>query len=189
MTALLTEPWPHGLLTLEDWDALPPYEGFRLELVEGVLTPMAAPRSWHQNTGTNLPYRTDEQLPHDLIALSGVAILLSDPPPTVRIPDMIVTLTAAHEANPSRFDAADVRLVVEILSDGTRKVDRILKSAEYAEAGVPRYWILDIDGAVTLVSYLLVDGAYELVGEFTGTAQLDLDGYPVTLDLEALVRR
>jgi hypothetical protein len=59
--------------------------------------------------------------------------------------------------------------------------------ASPATVGIPRYWI--IDGPVPLWSCVLVDGTYELAGEFTGTAAPEVDGHPVTFDLEALVRR
>ncbi len=189
MTALLSTPWPHGLLTLDDWEALPPYDGFRLELVEGVATPVAAPRLRHQIVSSALTARVNHQLPGSLIAVSGVEVVVAGDPPTIRVPDLVVAPTALAAADPPRLAAVDVSLAVEILSDGTRKVDSILKFAEYAEAGIPRYWILDVDGPVTLLAYALGDGAYEVTGEHLGTATLDVAGHPVELDLEALVRR
>lgn len=116
-------------------------------------------------------------------------MVLADPPLTIRVPDLLVTHTELFEANPPRFRAVDVLVAVEILSDGTRKVDRILKFAEYAESGIPQYWMVDIGEPITLTAYVLVDGHYELSGEHAGTAVLDVDGHPVTLDLDALVQR
>ncbi len=147
------------------------------------------PYSWHQRAGTRLTYRVDEQLPRELIALAEVEVVVSEPPLTIRVHDMIVIPTAVYERNPPRVAAAEVALAVEILSDGTRTVDRILKFAEHAEAGIGRYWLIDIDDPVTLTAYVLVDGGYELSGEHTGQAVLDVAGHPVTLDLAALVRR
>jgi Uma2 family endonuclease len=109
--------------------------------------------------------------------------------PTARIPDVVVARTSAYEANPPRFAASDILLAVEILSDGTRRVDRILEFAEYADAGIPRYWVVDLEAAPELTAYVLVDGVYELAGRHTGEATLDVDGHPVSLDLAALTRR
>jgi Uma2 family endonuclease len=39
---------------------------------------------------------------------------------------------------------ADVRLIVEV-SDATLRFDRGRKSAIYAEAGIPEYWILNLN--------------------------------------------
>lgn len=185
----MSVPWPNHLLTLEEWDALPRDDGVRFELLEGlvVMTPM--PVSPHQRAAMRLGYRLDDQIPGELTAITEVEVVVIETPPTARRPDVSVTRADAHHANPPRIRAAEVLLAVEILSDGTRKVDRILKFAEYAEAGILQYWMLDIDGPVTLATFVLVEGHYEQAGEYTGTATLDVAGHPVTLDLDALTRR
>lgn len=180
--------WPNHVLTLEDWEALPENE-LRLELVEGVLAVVPQPYLWHQRAGNRLTHRLDDQLPPGLVALAEVDVVISNPPLTIRVPDMIVTNTELFETNPPRLAAAEVLLATEILSEGTRRVDRMVKFAEYAEAGIPQYWIVDLGAPTTLLAYMLVDGHYELCGEHTGTAALDVAGHPVTLDLDALVRR
>ncbi len=101
-------------------------------------------------------------------------------PPTVRIPDVVVTRSVAIDSNPPRVPAADVLLAVEILSDGTRRVDRVMKFSEYADAGIPQYWIVDLGAPTTLLAYQLVDGDYELSGEHTGQVELSVAGHPVT---------
>jgi Uma2 family endonuclease len=185
----MTLSWPNHQLTLADWEALPEDEALRLELVEGVLTVMPQPRSWHQHAGNGLTHRSNDQLPRYLIALAEVEVVVADPPLTLRVPDVVVTRTDLFEANPARYAAADLLVAVEILSDGTRRVDRVMKFSEYAEAGIPQYWIIDLGSPTTLLAYILVDGHYELSGEHTGAAALDVAGHPVTLDLDALVRR
>ena len=109
-------------------------------------------------------------------------------PPTVRIPD-VVTRSVAIESNPPRVPAADILLAVEILSDGTRRVDRVMKFSEYADAGIPQYWIVDLGAPTTLLAYQLVDGDYELSGEHTGQVELPVAGHPVRINLDALTRR
>ncbi len=185
----MTLAWPNHLLTLEDWVALGENNELRLELVEGVLGVVPQPCSWHQRAGNRITHRTDDQLPVELVALAEVEVVVADVPLTIRVPDMLVTGTDLFETNPARIAAADVLLAVEILSDGTRKVDRILKFSEYADAGIPHYWIVDLDRPTTLLAYALADGVYRLSGEHTGTAPLDVAGHAVTLDLDALTCR
>jgi Uma2 family endonuclease len=114
---------------------------------------------------------------------------LTRDPLTIRAPDVIVTRSELIESDEPRCKPSDVLLAVEILSTGTRRVDRVLKFSEYAEAGIPQYWILDLDAPTSLLAYILVDANYELSGEHTGTATLDVAGHPVSVDLAALTRR
>jgi Uma2 family endonuclease len=181
--------WPNQHLTLEEWAALPEAEGVRVELVEGlvVMTPM--PMFRHQRAAMRLGTFLDEQLPRTLTAAAAVEVVVSDPPPTVRVPDVIVTRNDVAERNPPRIAAADILLAVEVLSDGTRRVDRVLKFSEYADAGIPQYWIADLGAPTTLLAYQLVGGAYELSGEHSGRVELPVTGHPVTIDLDALARR
>lgn len=185
----MTLSWPNHLLTLEEWEALPEDSGMRLELAEGMLVMSPMPRSWHQKAGMRLSHRLDESLPQQLTALIETEVVLARTPLTIRQPDVVVTHTELYETNPARYNPADILLAVEILSDGTRRVDRILKFSEYAEAGIPQYWILDVDPPTSMLAYVLVDGHYELSGEFTGALILDVAGHPVGLDLPALTRR
>jgi Uma2 family endonuclease len=185
----MTAIWPDHLLTVEEWEQLPEDERFRLELVDGVLSIVPKPLWLHQRASMRLGHRLDEQLPPELTAVLDVEILVDGGPLTIRVPDVVVTRSTIVEENPARVPAGEMLLAVEVLSDGTRKVDRILKFAEYAEAGIPQYWIVDLDEPTTLLAYVLVDGAYELSGEHTGTAALDVAGHRVALELPALVRR
>jgi Uma2 family endonuclease len=181
--------WPNQHLTLEEWDALPEAEGVRLELVEGLVVMAPMPLSWHQRAGMRLGYWLDEQLPSELTSVAAVEVVVCDSPPTVRIPDVVVTGSVAIDSNPPRVPAADILLAVEILSDGTRRVDRVMKFSEYADAGIAQYWIVDLGAPTTLLAYQLVDGDYELSAEHTGRVELSVAGHQVSVDLDALTRR
>lgn len=101
-TSPVTLPWPADRLTLEDWDRMPEDELFRFELVEGVLAIAAEPTSLHQRATMRLGYRLDEQLPTALTSSADVEVLVSDPPPTVRVPDVIVTDSALADEGTRR---------------------------------------------------------------------------------------
>lgn len=83
--------------------------------------------------------------------------------------------------------ASGVAPVVEFLSPGSRRTDATIKRAEYADAGIPHYWIVDLGEPVSLLACHLaggfgyVDGAM-ITGRFTTT-----DPFPLTLDLDALL--
>lgn len=63
-------------------------------------------------------------------------------------------------------------LAVEVISRDSRTTDRLIKKEEYAAAGVPRYWIVDIDKSNTVYTYRLTADGYELEREPTALSWL-----------------
>jgi Uma2 family endonuclease len=184
-----TAPWPDHLLTLEEWDALPEDAHWHCELAEGVLTMVPPPAALHQLAMHQLATELNDQLPKDLVALPHVEVMVDGRHPvTVRIPDVVVVSSKLLRENPPRFDPADVLLVVEIVSPGTGRRDRVTKFAEYADAGIPNYWIIELDRPNTVTAYVLVDGDYEIVAQTTEPVQLS-QPTPVTVDVRTLTTR
>ena len=189
LRAVTATPWPDHLLTLEEWDALPEEMHRRCELAEGVLVMVPPPAALHQLAMQQLATELNDQLPKELTALPHVEVVVdARHPVTVRIPDVVVTSSKLVQENPPRFDPADVLLAVEIVSPGTGRRDRVTKFAEYADAGIPRYWIIDLTEPSTLTAYILVDGDYEIVAETTDAVTLS-EPAPVTVDVRTLTSR
>ncbi|MET0190049.1 MAG: Uma2 family endonuclease, partial [Pseudonocardia sediminis] len=83
--------------------------------------------------------------------------------------------------------ASDVSLLVEILSPGSRRTDQVAKRSEYADAGIPHYWILDLSGPVTLLAcHLAGEFGYADDGVVTGRVPIT-DPFTAELDLDALL--
>jgi Uma2 family endonuclease len=59
------------------------------------------------------------------------------------VPDLLVVPARAMKADEVYLDPAHVLLAVEVLSDTHRGIDLLIKRSEYAEAGIPSYWIVD----------------------------------------------
>jgi hypothetical protein len=57
---------------------------------------------------------------------------------------------------------------------------------EYANAGIPHYWRLEIDGPVTPTAYRLVDRRYRIAGNGTGAVSLS-EPAPLEIDVAALL--
>ncbi|MCK8670708.1 Uma2 family endonuclease [Rhodococcus sp. HM1] len=178
--------FPDHLLTVDEWAALPEYERYRLELSEGVLVVSPHPGYLHQHVTFALVDALAEQLPDELCVLGDVEVLLPGEPPTVRCPDVIVVDRALVEADPDRATAADVRLVVEVTTAGSGRTDRVTKFSEYAESGIPQYWIVDLTEPAVLAAFTLENGWYRFDGEQAGTMTLPVAGRDVSVDLEAL---
>jgi Uma2 family endonuclease len=186
---LSTAVWPDHLLTLAEWDALPEDTSHRYELVEGILLVAPRPAPMHQRAMVRITAELDRQLPDDLTALADVDVLIEGGfPPTVRAPDVVVVPSAQAEQNPTRLEAADVLVAVEIISPGTGRTDRVTKLAEYADAGIAHYWLVDLEPPATLTTYLLVDGDYEEVARGIGAIDLGAPA-PVRLDVDGLLSR
>ncbi len=50
---------------------------------------------------------------------------------------------------------------------------------EYADAGIPHYWLLELDDPITLTAFSLVDGGYKVVASGSGK----VSPFPVVLHL------
>ena len=189
MGRLSTVTWPDHLLTLDEWDALAEDEAYRSELVEGILLVAPRPASPHQRAMVRLCTLLDEQLPDELTAFADVEVLVDAGfPPTVRAPDVVVVPTEVDRQNVPRFDAADLVLAVEIVSPGTGRTDRITKAFEYAHAGIPHYWIVELRPPVTLTGFVLADGAYQEVIRTTGLVEVAVPA-PLRIDVATLLDR
>jgi Uma2 family endonuclease len=189
MVRLSIATWPDHLLTLDEWDALPEDTVQRFELVEGILLVAPKPTPLHQWAMVRLCAQLDAQLPDELKALADVEVLVEAGfPPTVRAPDIVVIPTAVARRNPARLDAADVLLAVEIVSPGSRRTDRVTKPAEYADAGIRHYWVIELDPPVTLTGHLLVEGGYEETIRTTDRVDV-VEPAPLSFDLATLLAR
>lgn len=130
-------PWPapHGPFRAEDLHDLPP-DGHRYEIVEGGLHVTPPVDIGHQDIADEIRGMLKEAAPAGWRPVRGVGIQLGD---SVVVPDLIV-LRPAAPVDATWADLADVALVVEVESVGTRRLDRFAKLALYAEAGIESYW-------------------------------------------------
>lgn len=189
MSHVTTSAWPDRLIELDDWESLPTDESHKIECVEGVLVVTPKPLPRHQRTMVRLSTALEQILPEEYGVLADVEVLLARVPLTVRAPDVVIADSAAISENPPRLPGSAVRLAVEVLSEGSRRTDRVTKMSEYAEAGIPEYWIVDLAGDATLSIYTLDDrGHYDWRGDHAGTCNVIACGRPVELDLGAISR-
>jgi Uma2 family endonuclease len=184
---MTADPWPDHLLSLDEWAALPEDNAHHFELIEGELHVSPRPVFDHQRAQGKLFRQLDTQLPTDLVALLDAEIVIRPGwPATVRAPDLIVVPSAIADTNPARCPAEDVLLAIEVISPGSRERDRVHKPFEYGRAGIPNYWIVDLDGPVTMTAYELVGADYKIVGKSSGTIALT-EPAPVTVDVAGLL--
>ncbi len=122
--------------TVADVDAIPE-DGNRYELLEGAL--IVTPPSGFAHNGVAVALQAALNLIVPAGWRAGAAgVWTSAARDGYLVPDAMV-VTLANPGNTSRFDPADVALVVEVVSPGSRLIDRMTKVAVYATAGIPLY--------------------------------------------------
>ena len=193
MTALPLQ--PHRLLTVAEYAALPENGDVRYELQEGALVMSPSPLPEHQRCLRKLLRLVEDQLPEHLEVLPDVDVDLQLVAPTrpgfVRRPDLVVVPTSAIDRRRREgglLRAGEVVLAVEIVSVGSERTDRTIKHGEYADAGIPHYWIVDIDTRPTLTaSHRAGQFGYVDAPAVTGVFTAE-EPFPVRLELDELLR-
>ena len=200
MTALPLQPQPQRrpLLTVPEYAALPEDgDGVTHELVEGNLVMSPRPIGVHQLCIQELLYQLRGHVPALLLAVNEVDVDLGLVPPTqpgfVRVPDVVVVPKEAlhrQRREGGLFHASEVTLAVEVISPGSRRLDTVVKRDEYADAGIPHYWIVDLgepgDRPQLTAHHLAGEFGYADPGAVTGTFTAT-EPFPVRIDLDALV--
>jgi Uma2 family endonuclease len=136
---------PHDVTTLEEFFSLPEDNTRRHELLDGVYVVSPPPSYRHQHVVMAL-YRclTPALESHPDLLLFPVLGDIVLAPRTVVQPDLFVIPKPASRDVRWR-DIGRPVLAIEVLSPTTAARDRGTKRQLYQEAGVPEYWIIDID--------------------------------------------
>ncbi|MBA3312700.1 MAG: Uma2 family endonuclease [Planctomycetaceae bacterium] len=178
-----------GHWTIEEYLSLEATGGCLVEFVDGVLEFPKMPKRMHQRIVRYL-MRVIEK-----VIGAGVGGEVLDAPFPVyvepsryREPDIVYQRPGRPDADADYADGAD--LVIEVVSDdvGDRKRDLVTKRAEYAQAGIPEYWIVDPE--TRTIHVLTLDGvepggAYRVHGDFKAgetASSVLLDGFAVSVD-------
>ncbi|HIC88572.1 MAG TPA: Uma2 family endonuclease [Anaerolineae bacterium] len=180
--------WPpaQGEWTYEDYLRLPD-DGWRYEVIRGVLRVVPAPREIHQRVSGGLfvalwSFVRDHQLGR--VYEAPFEVILSDIATPVQPDILFISAERIEETiTPQRVEGAP-DLIVEILSPGNWLDDRREKFRVYEESGVREYWIVDPDGRVIEV-FVLREGGYTLLGKW-GSGEVArsevLVGFEVAVD-------
>lgn len=179
-----TGPW-----TVADVLALPEDRSKRYELLGESLVLSPAPGIRHQRASFRLAmilHTAAQAAKAPVEVLQAVNVVL---PSGLAVPDLVVTDAGATAEDGVSVDAEGVRLAVELVSPGSRTMDRKVKPMLYAEAAIPHFWRL-VDPAPMLAVYELRGGRYvERTTALPGaTTHLDTP-FPVALDPARLSRQ
>lgn len=184
---------PDHLLTIEEYAALGETDSGFTELVEGRVVMSPSPIA--DNVAVfELGQQLAGQLPSQLRLLPETDVNLGltpvGRPGFSRRPDLLI-IERAGVARVRRdggmLRAAEVAVVIEIVSPGSKRTDCHVKHDEYADAGIPHYWIVDITEPVSLVAcHQAGEFGYLDAAAVTGTFTTEVP-FPVKIDLDALL--
>ena len=132
-------------LTVSEFFDLEVEEGYIYELINGDIMRRTSPNLEHQEASANLHFALMSFIkPKNLgkiyaapmdVYLSGVDLV---------VPDLVfVEKDNPATLSPNKCIIGVPDLIVEILSKGTKSVDRGIKMKQYRAAQVPEYWIVD----------------------------------------------
>lgn len=169
----------HRIYTYEDL-ANTPDDGNRYEIIGGELIVSPAPILDHQRVVMRLStWLATYVWKHDLGEVFGSPIDVRLSPYDTVQPDIVFISRARLGTERRQYVDGAPALVIEVLSEGTRGIDLVRKRALYATAGVPEYWIVDLETRSILV-LTLVDGMYHPVEQSDGIARsLVVPGFEV----------
>ena len=142
-TSAYNVPAAQDEFTVEDYLKLPEEE--RMEIIDGVIYDMAAPTDIHQVIRDEVFARFHEHIRKKkgkcITVTSPIDVQSDCDNRTMVQPDVIIVCDRNKFKKGRIFGAPD--LVVEVLSDSTRKKDIVIKTSKYCNAGVREYWIVD----------------------------------------------
>jgi Uma2 family endonuclease len=181
-------------LTVADYLEIDEVEPGYTELVEGRLLLSPSPKRRHSRACSKLWVRLDGQVPQEFEVVEDIDVDLRldavAEPGTVRRPDLVVVRRAVAgrvDEEGEVYHASDVALAIEVISPGSRREDLRVKRAEYADAGIPHYWIVDLDEPVSLIAcHLAGEFGYVDGGAVTGVFR-STEPFPVEVDLHGLL--
>lgn len=191
MTTSLVRP---RLFTVAEYLELGETESGYSELVEGRLILTPSPQVRHNRATFRAGMALEVQLPEEFEVVTDIDVDLElaapHEPGFCRRPDLVIATRDARERverDGGVLRASDLVLIMETMSPSSRRTDGIVKRAEYSDAGIGHYWILDVTAPVSLIAcHLAGSFGYADDGEITGTFTTDAP-LPLTLDLDALV--
>lgn len=177
--------------TWENWTAARvrelPDDGRRYEVVDGELLVTPAPRLPHQEAVYRLARILD-----DHVRQVGGAYMFCSPadiefdPHTLVQPDVFVAPSVAGRRPRNWVDITSLLLAVEVLSPSSARADRMTKRRRYQRAGVPEYWVVDLDARL-IERWHPGDERSELLTD-AFVWELRADAEPLAIDLPAYFR-
>lgn len=182
-------------VSVEVWRNLPEEFCRQVELVNGQVVRCEKLSRAHQAAAARLIAMLDaaaeahmQRNPGACLDTSGDfdVLLWEVPAATIRSPDAALFDCAPNDVRP--LAAHLVKVIVEVVSPGSRKADQLDKMAEYADAGIPFYWLvwLEADHVLSIDIHVLDHtlGYYRLFRTLTPEQEVSTVEVPVRIQVD-----
>jgi Uma2 family endonuclease len=182
-------------VTVEVWRHLPEDFCRQVELVNGQVVRCEHPSRAHQAAATRVAAMLDAAAQSHMERNPGTCLDTSNdfdvllweiPAATIRSPDAALFDCAPNDVRP--LPASHVKVIVEVVSPGSRKADKLDKMAEYADAGIPFYWLVWLSEDHTLsIDVHVLDhtlGNYRLFKTLTPEQEVSTVDVPIRIQID-----
>jgi hypothetical protein len=182
-------------ITAEVWRHLPEEFCRQVEVVNGQAIRSEHPSRAHQAAAARVTAMLDaaaeahaERNPGTCLDTSSDfdVMLWEIPAATIRSPDAALFDCAPDDVRP--LPASLVKVIVEVVSPTSRKADKLDKMAEYADAGIPFYWLIWLSGDHVLsIDIHVLDhtlGYYRLYRTLTPEQETSTIDVPIRIDID-----
>lgn len=182
-------------ITGEIWRNLPEEFCRQVEVVNGQAVRCESPSRAHQTAARRLADMLEASADdHGALHADSCLDVSSDfdvtlwdlPTTTIRRPDVALFACAPEDLRP--LPASYLKVIVEVVSPGSDKTDRVEKMGEYAMAGIPFYWLVWLSGNhVASIDVHVLDhtlGAYRLFRTLAPEDEVSTVEVPVRIKVD-----
>ena len=163
----------------------------RFELLDGTLIMSPAPGYDHQQFSASLHMLLTRHAPKGIRVHIAGDVRLFGGNENGLVPDHVITRAGVSTRGRTWLDAEEVLCVVEVVSPGSRRLDRVTKPSAYADAGIPFLWRVELtpfpgqlhEQVPVILVHELRDGRYRLIERLAaGAAGKIMHPFPVEFD-------
>lgn len=122
---------------------LPVPEGYRVEIIGGVIVVTPAPAGKHGRIIRELGKALEPDLPEGYDFEVHLGVDKAPGSDDYSIPDLFVAPVETLDTWESNVPPVEVIFVSEVVSRSSQTIDRVAKRKQYAEAGIPLYLLID----------------------------------------------
>lgn len=147
------------------------FEDSRIELLHGALVEMRPQGAPHATITARLANWLTRRLPDTVEIRAHSPLAVSDD--SEPEPDVSVVPSGDYKNS----HPTDALLVIEVAESSLRK-DRQVKTGLYAAAGIPEYWLVDLERRVAEVRRQPIEGSYKTIQRIGIDGTLSPEAFP-----------